>query len=113
MSDVELLERAIDRLEDLTAESTPGAWLRGHSSIGSRYVSESEFVATCVVLDEGLTDGDADLIVALHETIPALLAILKEALTQAILEESYPLYWYAPAAEESVALARAILGESE
>lgn len=113
MSDKELLERAIDRLEDLVAASTPGVWLRGHSSIGSQFTSGTEFVATLVVLDEGLTDGNADLIVALHRTIPALLDLMR-----CIVEFSEHVGLGEPGERPTqiqsvIDMARAILGESE
>jgi len=80
------IEAAIVRLEKLKGMSTPGPWERrlysGVHDPKSRLVRVVETKKECgydrvQLLAEYLTRADADLIVTLHSTIEAQLAILK------------------------------------
>jgi hypothetical protein len=102
MSPVERLRAAIEVLEHLKAESTPGRWeiLGG----GDRFVSwlPEVPVGFAYVLAEPVEfeqEADADLIVVLHRTVDAQLAIL-----------AYGVTLVGPVPESILALADAILG---
>lgn len=88
MTPIERLQAAIEKLERLKAECTPGEW--GFESIPetgeSRIYLEADgfaFMAATTVtfypVPGGLMPNDADLIVTLHRTIDAQLAIMRAA----------------------------------
>lgn len=118
MNPVEKLQAAIERLEELRADSAPGAWTtyRDEGSLGW-YVNSSEHgrVLSTGYVGNNDSKSHADLIVTLHSTIPALLAILRD------IAERYRKFppasepgWEpkAPSTVNALALATAILGES-
>lgn len=88
MTPVERLEAAIAKLEQSKAESTQGDWWfesmpeTGESRIGSDADGFAFMGATTVTfypVPGQLNPSDAELIVTLHRTIVAQLAILREA----------------------------------
>lgn len=96
MNAVERLEAAIAKLETLKAKSTGGEWITDRSGLHS--ISE-EYTYGSVHVGR-LEDGeDESLIVTLHRTIDAQLAILYRGLTSV-----------APEREVAEMLAAAILG---
>lgn len=101
MTPLERIQTAIDKLEQLKADSTPGPWLSSTSGFGSWIeapVNEG-FVA-------GGTGQNTDLIVTLQRTIDAQLNILRGALT----DPELLLYGEAHgSASHALALADAIL----
>lgn len=111
MSDVELLERAIDRLEDLVAASKPGPWEHPRAVLGIE--STTIFGTNGKTSSYVASSHDADLIVALHGTIPALLDLMR-----CIVEFSEHCGLGEPGERPTqiqsvIDMARAILGESE
>ena len=104
MTVVERLEAAIAKLEQLTAEGTPGPWVGRTNILGIRRLMDSEGGVLAEMFDA--TDhGDesfenTDLIVTLHRTIDAQLAILRFA-----VDGLYDL-------PEFLMLADAILGDN-
>jgi len=86
MSAVERLQAAIDKLEQLKAESTQGEWWfeslpeTGESRIASDVYGFAFMAATTVTfypVPGGMKPNDAELIVALHRTIDAQIAALR------------------------------------
>lgn len=104
MTPVEKLTAAIDVLERLKDDSTPGDWeiLDG----GDRFIAwhaDPESAGFEYILHEPVEferPADAELIVTLHATIPAQLAILQTSIT---LDGLVPMH-------QALALADAILG---
>lgn len=99
MTAAETIQAAIDKLTRLRDLSTQDKWVRD--------VAEAEAtpgLMRAVVLDD-LTDVDATLVITLHATIDAQLAILQRSLDW-FTEEA--MSYIGP---EDMALARAILGE--
>lgn len=86
MTPTETLTAAIDKLTRLRDESTPGPWEHHRDSeqdLGFGPVMESLItVEDGCVLDwgSGVREADAELIVTLHATIDAQLAILEDTL---------------------------------
>ena len=116
MSPVERLQAAIEKLEQLRTASPVGPWEADGSSDRSRqHGYDTEIRATA--LGDGLFDGiaivfdsdDAELIVTLHRTIDAQLAILRAAVAE--IEENR--WMVVEAAYEVLALADAILGSDQ
>jgi len=120
MTPTERLQAAIDKLQALKADSTAGEWgfeslpETGESRIHSEADGFSFMAATTVTfypVPGGVKPKDAELIVTLHRTIDAQLAILEGALGEASL-------WITEQGEEwrvdvrAVALADAILGST-
>ena len=104
MTAVERLGAAIAKLEQLKADSTPGPWVGRTNILGIRRLMDSEGGVLAEMFDA--TDhGDesfenTDLIVTLHRTIDAQLAILRFA-----VDGLYDL-------PEFLMLADAILGDN-
>lgn len=79
------IETAVATLERLQSESTPGLrlvdqdepaiWTSGETVLGGTicYINSDQQTG------DHLPAGDADLIVTLHRTIPAMLAVLRDA----------------------------------
>jgi hypothetical protein len=134
MNAVERLEAAIVKLEQLNAESTPGPWQwwnleradRGWTGNGptletvARDDLDPECAKAGVIVAWGhdawgldVEPADADLIVTLHRTIDAQLAILRTALVIVTPEPGF-LHSYdaGPGSQvgNALALADAILG---
>lgn len=89
----------------LTSRGEPGK--PGHEHLNS------ESVLTGWGYDASGIDGsdaDRELIVTLHRTIDAQLAILREGLQRAQDVAAFPKYWYLPPTAETLTLADAILG---
>lgn len=104
MNAVERLEAAITKLETLKAEATPGPWDMDPESYWTDPPADSEFGPIQIERPE-----DGRLILALHRTIDAQLAILRTAV------EDYRVYArqpskHLPSDVVIVALADAILG---
>lgn len=112
MNAVERLQAAIDKLEKLRADSTPGEWIyRGRGCIAAGEYGDVvapgrvDCMAYCngssSTIEGDNLDADADLIVTLHRTIDAQLAILAYGAT---LTGRIP--------DEITTLADAILGDA-
>jgi hypothetical protein len=109
---VERLEAAITKLETLRAESTPGRWVAEDESFNGPYVRawfDNEFNGNTGIAGTRHGMPDADLIVTLHRTIDAQLAILRAA------RDDFERFGRKPSKffENDVALADAILGGSD
>lgn len=79
MTPVERLQAAIEKLERLKAESTPGPW---SVNVHHNAMHSAEFRAPgpwngFMLVAAHVNDADPDLIVTLHRTINAHLAILQ------------------------------------
>lgn len=111
MNGVERLEAAIDKLERLKVESTR-VWAQTHQGLHAA-LDEHE-IGLCF---HDLSDADAELIVTLHRTIDAQLAILRDA--EAYGDGNGPGHSYESSAAAAAVwalalpLADAILGEVE
>lgn len=103
---VERLEAAIDKLETLKQESFDGPWVANHPFsyswiTGARYAGMQSKIA------DRVRKPDAELIVTLHRTIDAQLAILRDNLERYSRNpDKEPV---APTGKNAVALADAIL----
>ena len=109
MTPVERLTAAIEKLETLKAESTQGQWVISGAWL---HAVQPAHVFGSVAVGRMDHERDDALVVTLHRTIDAQLAILRAGLEQAKSEEAYPHYWYAPPKDGTLALADAILGDS-
>lgn len=105
MTPIEKLQAAIDKLEALKAESTPGTWRAWDSFSSDRaprvYITGNNSGPSDgnrVARVENQENQDADLIVTLHRTIDTQLEILRF-----VVDGLYNL-------PEFIALADAILG---
>ena len=120
MTAADEIEAAIQRLEDQRAASTPGPWsifeYSKHTGVAGEVAVQAHHPGR---IGEGLVagfdyegyhstiePGDAHLIVTLHRTIDAQLAILKSARAQ--LEPFHGMVLQDAALEYELALARAI-----
>ena len=121
MSQVELLTRAIERLETLKAESFPGDWEVLTSGVegGDHWYVMAEHESILSVSANDGSDEDfrrptASLVVTLHRTIDAQLAILRNALGRATSKISMgggaEAVWSTE--RDAVALASAIVGDA-
>lgn len=105
MNASEKIQAAIERLEGLKAASTQGKWAVSAKQLDIPGFMYAPSVCAGCGWDRD-TDADADLIVTLHRTIDAQLAILREyALPAALLNEQCG----AQTAGPLLALAEAIL----
>lgn len=118
MSQVELLTRAIERLETLRAESTPKPWHYAVDDLTNEVdvwhdQEHRSHIANFGVAGMPRVLSDADLIVTLHRTIDAQLAVLRNALGRATSKISMgggaAAVWSNE--HDAVALAHAILGD--
>ena len=120
MTDLETIQAAIVKLEMLKAEGTSGPWTameydsnpgdQGVPIIGGGEIGSMEGHLTAYTMTLGSEERsviDAELIVTLHRTLDAQLAILRAA------QDDYNQYGEKPSKffANDVALARAILGE--
>ena len=120
MSAVETIQAAIEKLEMLRTKSTPRPWTameydsnpgdRGVPIIGGGEIGSMEGHLTAYTMTLGSEEQsviDAELIVTLHRTIDAQLALLRAA------QDDYNQYGGKPSPffANDVALAIAILGE--
>jgi hypothetical protein len=103
MNAVERLEAAIGKLETLKAESTPGRWDVDRVGFGVRAFFDNEFNGNTLICEVRHGKPDADLIVTLHRTIDAQLAILRSGRNITSRESEYTF-------DLALALADAILG---
>ena len=109
MTVVERLEAAIAKLEQLKAEGTSSPWVGRTNILGIRRLMDSEGGVLAEMFDA--TDhGDesfenTDLIVTLHRTIDAQIAVLRVGSEFALITSNR---W----TDISVALADAILGDN-
>lgn len=107
---LETIQKAITRLEQLQADSTQGEWDTTPLWYGVDVETEQGYLVAASIDIE-----NAELIVALHRTIPALLEMFKSEVewleegNNAAIVESSTVF----AATPELALARAILGETE
>ncbi len=105
MTPLARLQAAIQKLEQLKAESTPGRW---GSSLDSSIVWATEEKHSIWIFESLSKGQNADLIVTLHRTLDAQLAWLRDQHRRMLIEEfrdSIPLYY-----RYVLALADAILG---
>ena len=129
MTPVQRLQAAIEKLEALKAEISPGAWtLFGSSTFGygieRGYDADDPSAGTIVVARYEVADAEAELIITLHRTIDAQLEVLRSAadfLTNAEREWPAPIWDRHPELRDrlegllrfEVALADAILGGTQ
>jgi hypothetical protein len=106
----ETIAAAIEKLETLRDAGTPGPWVDGENA--GRYdaaivTADSGMWADAVVRDDGFLDfRDAALVITLHRTIDAQLAVLRMfGANLALLDD-----WEPHPDNEIMALARAVLG---
>jgi len=116
MSAVEEIQAAIEKLTKLKAESTPGPWFLTYekSTHPRLWGNASENDADPVALAQNR--GNAELIVLLHRTIDAQLAILNHdvALFTEFEEHGNARQWeLAIERAGDLALARAINGDTQ
>lgn len=116
MTALETIQRAIEHLERLQAESTQGEWVkepspRFHdlyyhvkSTVEGKYGEQYPFIDS---ENEGFEEADVDLVTALHRSIGSILHILRVALLEAKWTDSEV------GSQAETALARAILGRTE
>jgi hypothetical protein len=105
MNAVEKLEAAITKLETLKADAKPGPWtIAPPHNIDVDWRCIDSHGGVCLA---DATVADAELIVTLHRTIDAQLAILRAALA---IERVWPIE---NGGANVVALADAILGGSD
>lgn len=105
MNAVETLGAAIHKLETLKAAGTEGEWWMNPIERGEVFI-EGDPAAGEYPLAEVHEHADAELIVTLHRTIDAQLAILRAALDDFERYGSKPSKFF----ENDLALADAILG---
>lgn len=104
MNAKEKLEAAITKLEDLKAASTPGPWdVAQHYSFDSDAISYGGDAPGVFATFSEAIEEDAELIVTLHRTIDAQLAILLSCTHL----RGFPA---TPTERDVLALADAILG---
>ena len=113
---VETIQAAIEKLEALKAESTPGPWHDWEDDLTNEVdvwhdQEQRSHIANCGVAGMPRVEADAQLIVTLHRTIDAQLAILDEAKLQMMSRERLGLPLNTGPVR-ALDLARAILGES-
>jgi hypothetical protein len=102
----ETIQAAIEKLERLKGRSTPGDWWR--SGFDDVFAGPGLSDDVVVVQDARLS-FDAELIVTLHRTIDAQLALFGSALW---LMKGNPLAYTHAATACAIRLAEAILGDS-
>ena len=108
MTPAERIQAAIESLESLKAESTPGPWLARYVLGKADWpVLVSDGIGTIFDYPEGYAEeSDVLLIAALHRTIDAQLAILRFAVTHPLI----PFSGEPSFDEHEILLADAILG---
>lgn len=115
MNAVEEIQAAIDKLTKLKARSTRGTWEvddnRPFSSeLQGIFVPDVRKYSIKFDWDEQPKRADADLIVTLHRTIDAQLAILNDFIERYGMRRADDWEPIAPAARNALTLARAING---
>lgn len=108
---VETIQAAIEKLEALKAESTPGPWHDWEDDLTNEVdvwhdQEQRSHIANCGVAGMPRVEADADLIVTLHRTIDAQLAILRHA-----IENQEIAHGWVTVDNDAVVLAESILGE--
>lgn len=110
MTAAEEIAAAIEKLEALQSAAFPGEWTAYHSGVAngdhSHVVANDASIAYISAndgIDEEFRAPTADLIVALHRTIDAQLALLRESLRSPAMTGH---------GIATLGLARAILGEA-
>ena len=111
---VQEIQAAIDKLTQIRAQSTPGPWDWDRQGVVQSFdisvqVGEHEHERIGVVALEHVREGDAALIVTLHRTIDAQLAILTDGLADMMSRERLGLPLNTGPVR-TLALARAING---
>jgi hypothetical protein len=107
MNAAEKIQAAIERLEELKADGTNGPWFTWHPQRGGRCNSSVDSATHDPEESETVVEGgrgDVELIVTLHRTIDAQLAILWDNL--AIADEM--TLGYSPDEPDSLARALAL-----
>lgn len=110
MPELDEIRDAIATLERLRAESTPGVW--AHLQVVADYsqIDNGDSGNPLALIGRNIPDGD--LIVTLHRTIDAQLAILQGGVsiahTMSRVSDAAAADW----AENELALARAINGDA-
>lgn len=79
MGAVERLQAAIDKLETLKQESFDGPWVANHPFSYS-WITGAQYAGMQSKIAVQVDEPDAELIVTLHRTIDAQLAIVGDAL---------------------------------
>jgi hypothetical protein len=114
MNAEETIQKAIDKLHQLRDETTPGPWLRRYVIGDPNWpviISDDIGEVVNTTIETFTTKMDADLIVTLHATIDAQIAILDAAREQYAGSERTASHDEPAASWMAVHLARAILGE--
>lgn len=107
MNAAETIAAAIEKLEAQRSESTSGTWEYVSEPFGAIFTEQEPGLGVQTEVAEEMHDADGLLIVTLHRTIDAQLAILRRGLAK--MQARYALtYDYA----DILDLACAILGES-
>lgn len=112
MTAAETIQAAIDRLEQLKADSTPGEWVTSIEGLSRPRGLDIKAGRVWVASDGDGYQGaignhaDAELIVALHRTIDATLELLRWQM-EGFFPGGDPFI-----DEDGLAFARAILGEA-
>ena len=112
MNPVERLQAAVEKLEQLKADSTPGPW---SVNVHHNAMHSAEFRAPgpwngFLLVAAHVNDGDPELIVALHRTIDAQLSLLRHAEKFLGNVGHHTSSIAAPFIDDALALADAILG---
>jgi len=125
MNNAEIIQAAINKLEDLRRESTYSAvnepWLlnRGDWTVGERATDGGQYATLTAHEDgrfpatqepDGETVASLELVVVLHRTIIAQLAILRDAL--AMSQPFFGMVMQESVIEKELNLAKAILGSA-
>lgn len=113
MTPVERLQAAIEKLETLKTESTPGPWSVNvhHNAMHSAEFRAPNPFNGFMLVAAHTNDVDPELIVTLHRTIDAQIAVLDNTLVRyAKLDPSGEWEPRAPGGVIAMSLADAILG---
>ncbi|MDN4616447.1 hypothetical protein P5G50_18520 [Leifsonia sp. F6_8S_P_1B] len=79
MNAAETIAAAIQKLEALKADATPGVWEFDPEPFGAIFTQQEPGLEVETEVAEQMLDADGRLIVTLHRTIDAQLAILRTA----------------------------------
>ena len=114
---VETLTAAIARLEQLKADSTPNEWIDTYNEEEDEFRIWSAYSDTSWVMESLVSSGgreqDNALIVTLHRTIDAQIAILDNALSNQRWHDNNFVGVRDTIEDDCLALAHAILGEGQ
>lgn len=111
MTPAETIAAAIEKLEHLTALSTPGEWSYVDEPYGDLVSLQEPYLQVMTVVASELDESDGKLLLTLRATVDAQVALLRElhniAVNAGWSEDEFPSK---PGHAHGMALARAILG---